>query len=137
MDLMQLFLSLAAIAVGVLVIMPLFSHVRQGRRKSRYTRSPPYRVWFNQQEFKVHGLTSFAEVDVLIDYLTHTYDLETVEHDPEPDESFWVFASDIGAVKLFYDDHEGARIRTMRKSQRGLFHWLLRDLPVRRVVLRL
>ena len=130
---MQIFLILAAIGLLIIIGLPVLASLKSNRKRPHYYRSRVSRVGFRQQEFRIYGPTSLVEVEALIDYLTHTFDLSFSEHDPEPDESYWVLESDLGVITLFYDDHEGVRIRTLGKTKRGLFQWLLRELPMRRL----
>ena len=125
------FISWTAITAVCLVLWLTITAIVQSRRPLTYTRSRVYGIWPRQREFRLRGIESHHDVFQFLSFLTDHYGAEVIANDPEPDEERWLVGADLGRIELYFDDHERARIRSVKNGGR-FFDRLLRDINLKR-----
>ena len=122
----DVFATLMAIALAVLVLAILMRGLHILRRGPQYRRSKPYKVR-GHPEFHVYGITSTEGIETFLTFLKKSYGADILHKEGELDEMFWKVGQFDDWVEFHYTDHDGARIRAGDRRGRGLFALLLRD----------
>ena len=121
MSSLQIFASMAALFLVFLCVMVLAAYGRQAMRGPVYLRTKTYKTRDKHHEFKVLGIANFEDLEDFITFLVRTFNVRILEEDRELDDMVWIIGRASDWVEVHYDDHDGARLRSPKKSRGILF----------------
>ncbi len=122
---MTQFLALlfAAALIGLCVIVVGWFW-RHAARTPTYRRTKTCKTRDKHREFKVLGIANLEDLEDFITFLVRTFKLRIIEEDRELDDMVWVMGTAKDWIEVYYDDHDGTRLRSPKKSKGGLFSQL-------------
>lgn len=118
---LALLVAIALVGLGVIVVGWFF---RQAATGPSYRRTKTYRTRGKHREFKVLGIANLEDLEDFITFLVRTFKVRILEEDRELDDMVWVLGTAKDWIEIYYDDHDGTRLRSPKKSKGALFNQL-------------